>query len=46
MTVRFFRPFLIGPARATAEITGKVATVELIDLGTGKVGAVVTARLA
>jgi acyl-coenzyme A thioesterase PaaI-like protein len=45
LTMRYFRPFMIGPARATADVTGPVATVELVDLGTGKVGAVATARL-
>jgi acyl-coenzyme A thioesterase PaaI-like protein len=46
LTMRYFRPFMIGPARATADITGAVATVELVDQGTGKVGAIATARLA
>lgn len=45
MTVRYFRPFMVGPARATAQIIGDVATVEMVDQGTGKVGAVVSARV-
>lgn len=45
MTVRYFRPFMVGPARADAQLIGDVATVEMVDRGTGKFGAVVSARV-
>ena len=46
MSVRYLRPFLVGPARAEAERIGDVVLVRLTDVGQGKLGAAVTARLS
>lgn len=46
MSVRYLRPFLVGPARAEAERIGDVVLVRITDVGQGKLGAVVTARLS
>jgi hypothetical protein len=45
MNVRYLRPFSLGPARAEAEVHGDVAVVHLTDVGSGKLSAVVTARI-
>ncbi|SQE00443.1 Thioesterase superfamily protein (fragment) [Parafrankia sp. Ea1.12] len=44
--IRYLRPFSVGPARAVADRHGEVCLVHLTDAGTGKLGAVATARLA
>jgi acyl-coenzyme A thioesterase PaaI-like protein len=46
LTVRYLRPFSVGPARAVAEVYGDLAVVHLTDAGAGKLGAVATVRLA
>jgi acyl-coenzyme A thioesterase PaaI-like protein len=46
MSVRYLRPFLVGPARAEAERIGDVVLIRITDVGQGKLGAVVTARLS
>jgi acyl-coenzyme A thioesterase PaaI-like protein len=46
LNIRYFRPFSIGPARATATRNGRVCNVQLVDAGSGKTGAVVTSRWA
>jgi len=42
--MRYLRQFAIGPARAVADGTPDFATVRLTDLGSGKLGAIATAR--
>ena len=44
LNMRYLRPFSVGPARAVAEGTMDFAVVHLTDVGTGKLGAVATAR--
>jgi acyl-coenzyme A thioesterase PaaI-like protein len=44
INVRYLRPFRVGPARAVATGDEEFALVHLTDLGTGKLGAVATAR--
>lgn len=44
--IRYLRPFSVGPARAVADRHGEICLVHLTDAGTGKLGAVATARLA
>lgn len=44
LNVRYFRPFEVGPARAIARKDGNLCTIEIVDVGTGKVGAMATAR--
>ena len=46
LTVRYLRPFAIGPARCVAEVRDDLAVVRLTDLGTGKLGAMATMRLS
>lgn len=46
MSVRYLRPFTTGPASAVAERIGDVVVVQVSDAGQGKLGAVITARLA
>lgn len=46
MGVRYLRPFLVGPARATAERFGDVVLVRLVDIGQDKLGALATLRLS
>ncbi|OHV40346.1 thioesterase [Parafrankia colletiae] len=43
--LRYLRPFSVGPARAVADRYGEVCLVHLTDVGTGRLGAVATARL-
>jgi acyl-coenzyme A thioesterase PaaI-like protein len=45
LSVRYLRPFSIGPLRASARECHGVYEIELTDIGTGKLGAVATARL-
>jgi acyl-coenzyme A thioesterase PaaI-like protein len=45
LTIRYLRPFTIGPARCIADVRDDFAMVRLTDRGTGKLGAVVTMRL-
>lgn len=42
--VRYLRPFTVGPARAVADGTIDFAVVRLTDIGTGRLGAIATAR--
>jgi acyl-coenzyme A thioesterase PaaI-like protein len=45
LTVRYLRPFSIGPLRARARECNGLYEIQLTDLGAGKLGAVATARL-
>ena len=45
LTVRYLRPFAVGPARAVATSGHGLCEVRITDAGTGKLGAVATARL-
>ncbi|WP_035925088.1 MULTISPECIES: hotdog domain-containing protein [Pseudofrankia] len=46
LTLRYLRPFAVGPARATAERHGDTCLVRLTDAGVGRLSALATARLA
>ena len=45
LTVRYLRAFSVGPLRASAREQNGVFEIDLTDTGTGKLGAVATARL-
>ncbi|MEX5712976.1 hotdog domain-containing protein [Parafrankia sp. FMc6] len=45
LTVRYLRPIMIGPGRATAEVHGSLAVVRIADAGAGKLTTLATARL-
>jgi acyl-coenzyme A thioesterase PaaI-like protein len=45
LTVRYLRPFSVGPLRASARECNGLYEIDLTDTGTGKLGAVATARL-
>lgn len=44
LNLRYFRGITTGPARATATRNGRLFTIEIVDAGSGKVGAIATAR--
>lgn len=44
MSLRYMRPFPVGPARAVAEGGNGMALVRITDTGTAKLGAIVTTR--
>jgi acyl-coenzyme A thioesterase PaaI-like protein len=44
IVVRYLRPFLVGPARATATGKDGVSVVSITDVGAGKLGLVATVR--
>lgn len=44
LSLRYLRPFAVGPAVAEAEAFGDLAVVRVTDAGTGKLGALATAR--
>jgi acyl-coenzyme A thioesterase PaaI-like protein len=46
LSVRYLRPFSVGPAHAVAERHGDLVTVRLRDAGQDKLGAIATAHLA
>jgi acyl-coenzyme A thioesterase PaaI-like protein len=44
LNVRYLRPFMIGPVRTCGHREGALTTIELTDVGSGKLGATATAR--
>ena len=46
LSLRYLRPFRVGPARATVELSDGLAVGEVTDAGTGKLGTWATARYA
>jgi acyl-coenzyme A thioesterase PaaI-like protein len=46
LSLRYLRPFTVGPARATATVSGPLARVQVVDAGNaGKLGTVASLRL-